>query len=189
MSIAHRRLRPAGLLAVTAAFAAAGCSHPARANPKPSPPAASPSPSVSPSPDPIAVATREAVAAYRATFSDVNEAVAHRNWDDPALSRHAGSATQAFLAATARFFVTQGVMLKGLPALRLQVTSTSLTTAPPNVRLWVCVDPRTQRYLDRRTGRPASGFILVPRPQTVLVQQHPQAWTVDAIKAQPKRTC
>lgn len=191
MSVVSQHRKPVVVLMATVTLLAGGCSHSARATPKPS---ASPSattlpPSASPTPDRAAVAASQAIAAYRATFVDVNEAVAHRNSSDPVLARHAGSSALVFLAATVRFYVTQDVGLSGIPKLRLGITSTSLSAIPPNVLLQACVDPRSQQHVDRRTGRPASGFILKPRPQTVLVQQHGGRWTVDAIRADAKRTC
>ena len=189
MSLAVRHRRVVGLVVAVAGLTASGCSHGARATTKPSPPATFPSPSPSPSLNEEAMATSQAIAAYKATFLDVNEAVSHRNSSDPALMRHSGSSALAFFAATARFYITQDVTLKGMPALRLQVVSTSLTATPPNVLLQACVDPRAQQHLDRQTGRPAAGFILKPRPQAVLVQQRQERWLVDAVKADPKRTC
>jgi hypothetical protein len=163
-----RRPVSAAAAAVAVALAASGCSHGARAtdDPSASPTTASPTPSRTP--DKAAIAKQGMIAAYRATFTDVQVAVAQQNANSAVLGRHAIGGARNILILEARSFLQDGVVPKGVPRTIVTVSSLNLANNPAFGQLRSCVDPSTVQTLDKRTGKPARGW--VTRPQTVSVR-------------------
>ena len=191
MSVVSQHRKPVVMLMATVTLVAGGCSHSARATPKPSP---SPSatalpPSASPTPDEAAVAAGQAIAAYRATYGDVATAAARGSHTDPVLGRHAIGQAKTLLAQSAYFYVGQNVVPRGLPGLRIEVATLAFDANPQTAILKTCVDGRRQLLVDRKSGRPVSGFTAKPQPETDFLRVYAGRWMVEGIKTDPKRTC
>ncbi len=191
MSVVSQHRRQVVMLTATVTLMAGGCSHSARATPKPSP---SPSetalpPSPSPTPDKAAVAASQAIAAYKATYGDVATAAARGSHTDPVLGAHAIGQAKTLLAQSAYFYVGQDIVPRGLPGLRITVATLALNADPQTAILKTCVDGRRQVLVDRKTGRPVSGFTAKPQPETDFLRVYAGRWMVEGIKTDPKHTC
>jgi hypothetical protein len=178
----RRRPVSAAAAAVAVALAASGCSHGARAtaDPSASPTTASPTPSRTP--DKTAIAKQEMIAAYRATFTDVQAAVAQQNANSPLLGRHAIGGARNILILSARFYLDYGVVEKGVPRTTVTVTKLSLDSAPFG-ELRACVDSSTVRIVERKTGKPAKGFFTRPRTSTARMIVWRGHWVMATIKS------
>ena len=176
-----RRPVCAAAAAVAVALAASGCSHGARAtaDPSASPTTASPTPSRTP--DKAAIAKQGMIAAYRATFTDLQAAVAQQNANSPVLGRHAIGGARNILVLAARFDLDYGVVEKGVPRTAVTVTALNLYNNPPFGQLRACVDASTVRVIDRKTGRPARGFFSHEQTDAVRMVLSQGRWVMVAI--------
>lgn len=179
MSMPGHLLRAVAAVAVLA-LATSGCSHGAKisANPSPRPTTASPSPT----PDKVAIAKLEILAAYRGTFADMDQAVAHGNRNDPALDRHAIAGARTQLVAAVDFYLQQGVVPKGVPQAEIAFKSLDLYSHPPLATLQSCVDSSKVPLVDAKTGKPAKGFFSRPTLDTALMTVWHSRWVVEAFK-------
>jgi hypothetical protein len=177
-----RRPACAAAAAIAVALAASGCSHGARAtdDPSASPTTASPTPSRAP--DKLAIAKQEIIAAYRATFADVNVAVIHRNRNDSALNRHAIGGGRIQLVQSVDFYLKADVVPRGLPQTRIAFKSLSLYGDPPLATITACVDSSRVPLVDARSGKLAKGFVSKPGLDKVIFRVSRGRWMVEAFK-------
>lgn len=127
------------------------------------------------------------IAAYNATFADVEAAVRAGDAQSPLLGRHAIPPAEYQLQTDVEQFLKLGVVPAGAPVLHAKVTSLDLTGVPEQATLVSC--PEALRLLDLRTGQLVTSKSLPPNPFTVTLQTTLGRWVVSYFQADRSKTC
>ncbi|MEU8883902.1 hypothetical protein [Streptomyces hydrogenans] len=154
--------RRGGALALLLAGLAAvsGCSSAEPASPKPTAPASPTSSAparVTPSPDsPKEAAKKQAVAAYRAYWTELTKAFAVPAFEGTDLKRYAVADALANAEETIANLKANKRTMAGAPVLSSPtVTGGELGKKTPNVSVSACLDVSGWKIVDKKTGKPA----------------------------------
>lgn len=145
------------------------------------------SPTVSPR-SPADQARAQALAAYRAMWSDMVAATATGNYQDPRLAQH--TTGQAFSILYTGVFRNnqQGLVGKGQPVLHPRVSAISPVTAPTRVTVMDCTDD-TNWLNYRRNGKIEDNVPGGRHRTEALVVRSGNIWKVSQLVVQAAGTC
>ncbi len=159
-----------------------------RGAPEPSSAPISISPSASPAAsNPATAAQTTLLAAYAATYHDVETAVRAGKVDSPALGQHAVDGALDQLRQGVEQYLNLGVLPVGVPVLHAHVTSVDLDTNPAQAVVASC--PSAPRLVNRKTGQPVTFKALPANPVTVDLETVQGQWVVSLFTVDRSRSC
>jgi hypothetical protein len=127
------------------------------------------------------------LAAYAATYDDVETAVRVGKVDSPALGQHAVDGALDQLRQGVEQYLNLGVLPVGVPALHAHVTSVDLETTPAQAVVASC--PSAPRLVNRKTGKPDPFKTLPANPVTVDMETVQGHWVVSLFQVDRSRSC
>lgn len=172
------------LLLLVAACGGTSTAHSASPSFSPTSPSPSAGPGVS---DTAAAAQANLLAAYAATYADVESAVRAGKVDSAGLGRHAVDGALDQLRQGVEQYLNLGVVPIGVPELHAHVTSMALNISPAQAVVDSC--PSAPRLVNRKTGEPVTFKALPANPVTVDLQTVQGSWVVSLFKVDRTRTC
>ncbi|MHB1887250.1 MAG: hypothetical protein ACYCVV_20105 [Acidimicrobiales bacterium] len=150
-------------------------------------PSAGPSASATPSADPTEAIRPTLLAAYAATYTDVEAAVREGSIHSTTLGRHAIPPALDQLQQGVEQYLNIGVVPVGVPSLNARIASVNLGVSPAQAVVAAC--PAAPRLVSRKTSKPVPFKALPANPVTVDLQTVQGHWVVSFFKVDRSKTC
>jgi hypothetical protein len=154
-------------LGLVTALTACGSSHPA--SQESVHPTVSVSPSSSPTPDPTTTAKQAVLITYQGFWNTQVQAYTQGSFDGIQVEKYTRDNADYLLRTGLQYYVQQGLVMRGRPALSPQVTALNLGAKMPTATITDCVDTTNYYPVNKTTGKPAQ--------LTSTVHRHPGSYS------------